>query len=229
MSELPVRSRTGPVRSRTGEKGISHPADGSGAHPPEGTQEERLGRQIRLLRREHGLTLVALAALAGLSHPFLSQLERGLARPSMSSLERIAAALHSTQSELMAKATDDGPHQHGPPLTVVRAGQGTTLPAPGGSATLLVGGAARFHPLLYVGSNSAFEEFYRHPEDEFVHVIAGNIEVDLGGEHPLHLAPGDSLYYLGGTPHRWRSPDGGGYRLLAVKEVAGAPVPGPAR
>jgi transcriptional regulator with XRE-family HTH domain len=30
---------------------------------------------------------------AGLSHPFLSQLERGLARPSMGSVERIAQAL----------------------------------------------------------------------------------------------------------------------------------------
>jgi len=185
-----------------------------------GSHQVRLGRQIRLLRQEQGLTLVALATLTRLSHPFLSQLERGLARPSMSSLERIATALHSSQSELMARAVDDGVPA-GPAFTVVRADGGTELPAPGGSARLLVGGAARFHPMVYVGSNPDFEEYYRHPEDEFVHVISGCIEVDLGNRH-LDLAAGDSLYYLGGTPHRWRSPDGNGYRLLAVKEAPNA-------
>jgi mannose-6-phosphate isomerase-like protein (cupin superfamily) len=184
------------------------------------SQQARLGRQIRLLRQEQGLTLVALAGLTCLSHPFLSQLERGLARPSMSSLERIATALHSSQSELMARAVDDGAPATGPAFTVVRADGGTELPAPGGSARLLVGAAARFHPMVYVGSNTDFQEYYRHPEDEFVHVIAGCIEVDLGNRR-LDLAAGDSLYYLGGTPHRWRNPDGNGYRLLAVKEAPG--------
>ena len=41
---------------------------------------QRLGAKIRALRKEHGLTLKVLAQLSGLSHPFLSQVERGLAR-----------------------------------------------------------------------------------------------------------------------------------------------------
>ena len=39
------------------------------------------------------MTLKELGRRAGLSHPFLSQLERGLARPSVDSAERIARAL----------------------------------------------------------------------------------------------------------------------------------------
>jgi transcriptional regulator with XRE-family HTH domain len=39
------------------------------------------------------MTLKELGRRAGLSHPFLSQLERGLARPSVGSAERIALAL----------------------------------------------------------------------------------------------------------------------------------------
>ncbi len=42
-----------------------------------------LGRAIRALRRERGMTLVQVAAAAGLSQPFLSQLELGRSRPSM--------------------------------------------------------------------------------------------------------------------------------------------------
>src|SRR3954470_9288818 len=55
--------------------------------------ETDLGARVRALRRERGLTLKELGHRAGLSHPFLSQIERGLARPSLSSVERIAAAL----------------------------------------------------------------------------------------------------------------------------------------
>jgi transcriptional regulator with XRE-family HTH domain len=183
------------------------------------TQEDRLGRQIRRLRHEQGLTLVALAALTDLSHPFLSQLERGLARPSMTSLGRIAKALRSSQSELMARTAQSAQSQQRSPFTVVRADEGTELPSPGGSARLLVQGTAGFHPMLYVGDNSEFQEYYQHPEDEFVHVVQGAIEVDLGDCGCAQLAVGDSLYYCGGTVHRWRTLQTGGYRLLAVKEV----------
>ena len=70
------------------------------------TPAELLGRYIRGVRRSRALTLVQLAALAELSHPFLSQLERGRARPSMTSLEKIARALGSSQLELIAGAAD---------------------------------------------------------------------------------------------------------------------------
>src|SRR3954454_18120215 len=63
-----------------------------------------LGRAIRALRRERGLTLVQLAAATGLSQPFLSQLELGRSRPSMRSLFRIAAALDTTQQALLGLA-----------------------------------------------------------------------------------------------------------------------------
>src|ERR1700688_1067249 len=62
----------------------------------------RLGGAIRARRRLLGLTLVDMAAQAGLSHPFLSQLERGLARPSMRSLTAIASTLGTTAQALMA-------------------------------------------------------------------------------------------------------------------------------
>ena len=52
-----------------------------------------LGARVRSLRQERGWTLKDLGREAGLSHPFLSQLERGLARPSVGSVERIARAL----------------------------------------------------------------------------------------------------------------------------------------
>ena len=76
--------------------------------------ETDLGARVRTLRRERGLTLKGLGRLAGLSHPFLSQVERGLARPSVSSVERIAAALDVSVAQLWS------PPRQGDAVRVVR-------------------------------------------------------------------------------------------------------------
>ena len=72
---------------------------------PDGVAEPlvlALGARVRRLRRARGLTLAGLASAAGLSHPFLSKIERGLASPSMASLAQIARALGTSQLELLA-------------------------------------------------------------------------------------------------------------------------------
>jgi transcriptional regulator with XRE-family HTH domain len=186
--------------------------------PETDAQAEGIGRRIRRLRHGRGLTLVQLADLADLSHPFLSQLERGLARPSISSLEKIARALGSSQVELLAGAepASDAPAA---PVAVVRADEGTRGHYAEGEARMLVQGAARrFHPMEVTGANTAHGDAFLHAEDEFLHVVDGRIEIDLGVEGRHELGPGDSIYYAGGTPHRWRAVDGGAYRLLVVKE-----------
>jgi transcriptional regulator with XRE-family HTH domain len=170
-----------------------------------------LGHRIRALRRARGLTLVRLAELSELSHPFLSQLERGHARPSMVSLERIARALGSSQIELIA-ALD------ATTTAVVRSDEGTTGHYAEGTARMLVHGTRSFSPMEVTGANTEFGDTFVHDEDEFLHVVTGVIEVDLGGPAPTVLRAGDSLYYGGGTPHRWRAVEPGGYRLFVVKE-----------
>ncbi len=174
-----------------------------------------IGERIRALRRARGLTLVRLAELSGLSHPFLSQLERGHARPSMVSLERIARALGSSQLELIAAAES---RDEQTPVALVRAGEGTSGHYAEGEARLLVQGNRRFHPMTFAGDNPQAGDFFVHDEDEFVHVITGSVEIDLGERGTFALVEGDSLYYVGGTPHRWRALEPGGYRLFVVKE-----------
>src|SRR5688500_13871412 len=91
-----------------------------------------LGARVRELRQDRGLTLKALGRRAGLSHPFLSQVERGIARPSVGSVERIASALEVPVSALWAERRAEG-------ARVVRADEG----AVGGGRELPVGGAMR--------------------------------------------------------------------------------------
>src|SRR3982750_3021999 len=109
-------------------------------------QASQVGARIRALRRARGLTLEELGALCELSHPFLSQLERGRARPSMVSLERIARALGSSQLELLAGGDDTA-------SLLVRATEGTRGHYGEGEARMLVHGTRRFHPMEFRGSN----------------------------------------------------------------------------
>lgn len=179
-----------------------------------------LGARVRRLRHARGLTLVQLAEGAELSHPFLSQLERGLARPSISSLEKIARALGSSQLELLADVDDEQTARRPvEPVTLVRSGDGQTGTYGGGMARMLVSGRRRFSPMEFTGANTEPGDHLAHAEDEFLCVLAGRVEVDLGDHGQHELGVGDSIYYEGGTSHRWRSLDGGAYRLFVVKET----------
>ncbi|WP_307807082.1 XRE family transcriptional regulator [Naasia sp. SYSU D00057] len=189
--------------------------------PVADVQAGRLGRRIRRLRLDRGMTLVALAEAAGLSHPFLSQLERGLARPSMGSLERIARALGTSQLELFAGAEEPAVEDADITPSLVRAGEGPTGPYAEGGARLLVRGLRQFQPIEFAGSNAEPDAFYVHDEDEFVYVLEGRVRVELDGEGEWLLEEGDSLYWHSRTPHRWSSPGGKPYRMLVVKDRFG--------
>ncbi|MGW6330283.1 helix-turn-helix domain-containing protein, partial [Streptomyces sp. NPDC055097] len=64
----------------------------------------QVGPGIRRRRRALELTLAEVARRAGLSVPFLSQIENGRSRPSMASLQRIADALDTTAVQLLSTA-----------------------------------------------------------------------------------------------------------------------------
>ncbi len=185
----------------------------------------RLGGAIRARRHLLGLTLVDVATRAGLSHPFLSQLERGLARPSMRSLTAIAATLGTTAQALMAEAelpaAELEPHAVPPvePVSVVRSGShdGPPVDSPGGHVRALVRGERAMLPVEYIGAPREFDEYVSHDGEEFVYVAQGTIEVDIEGD--LHVAaPGDSVYYAGGLRHRWRGLGDEEVRLVVVQQ-----------
>ncbi len=69
--------------------------------------EERmreLGEFIREQRRRGHLSLRKLSELAGISNPYLSQIERGLRKPSAEILQQIAKALRISAETLYVRA-----------------------------------------------------------------------------------------------------------------------------
>ena len=78
---------------------------GSGGH--EGHPNDRwseLGEFIRSQRNNARLSLRRLSDLAGISNPYLSQIERGLRKPSAEILQQIAKALRISAETLYVRA-----------------------------------------------------------------------------------------------------------------------------
>lgn len=182
----------------------------------EDAASRRLGAHIRRLRHAREMTLVRLADATGLSHPFLSQLERGLAQPSLSTLRRVAVALETSPIELIAAA--DVPAGGAAEIEVHRSGgQLVDNGFAASQARTLAHGTRPMHPLEVAGDNAEPGEAFVHAEDEFVYVLEGAVLIELSGA--VHtMAAGDSVYYRGDVAHRWWSPTGARYRLLVVKQ-----------
>ena len=181
----------------------------------------RLGAHVRALRRARGLTLVQLASATGLSHPFLSQVERGLANFSLPSLRRIAVALETSPVELIAAAEAADGAAPPPRVETYHAGDSAEPMSDFAQdpALPLAHGSRPFLPMTIECSRTEPGEAFTHAEDEWIMVLDGSLRLELDGVETL-LGPGDSTYYSGGVLHRWWCA-GDPVRLLAVKQQAG--------
>jgi transcriptional regulator with XRE-family HTH domain len=63
-----------------------------------------LGEYIKSQREIASMSVRRLADLAGVSNPYLSQIERGLRRPSAEILQQLAKALHISAETLYVRA-----------------------------------------------------------------------------------------------------------------------------
>jgi transcriptional regulator with XRE-family HTH domain len=80
-----------------------------------GDRVKDLGDFIRAQREVASMSVRRLAALAGVSNPYLSQIERGLRRPSAEILQQLATALKISVETLYVRAGflagDNGTHE----------------------------------------------------------------------------------------------------------------------
>jgi transcriptional regulator with XRE-family HTH domain len=166
---------------------------------PDVRTEVDVGERLRDLRRLRRATLKTIADRAGVSESFLSQVERGRASASIASLRRIANALGVSVADLFEP---DGP----PRPRVLRKDQRPSLAFGVLGRKLLLTPQPLQHLEVFVGEldpgGSTGPEPYAHGDSEelFV-VIAGTVQLELGGD--LHdLEAGDSIDYRSSTPHR---------------------------
>jgi DNA-binding XRE family transcriptional regulator len=175
------------------------PPDADAADPLE---LQEVGRTIRQLRKKSGLSMAALAERAGLSQPFISQLESGAHTPSLMTLYRVSAALEVLPGELFGGA---------PPLTgwirhePSRISASDLPHAP--VATVLVPGGGGGILEAYewqVTSTDQDQQWWQHEGEDLIYVISGAIQVEVDGAEPLTVSAGESAHLLEThRPHRW--------------------------
>ncbi|MBN2232229.1 MAG: cupin domain-containing protein [Deltaproteobacteria bacterium] len=164
---------------------------------------EQLGRRIRALRKQQGLTLRKVAELAGCSDVFLSQVERSLASPSIASLKKIANALEVSIIDLI----QDNPAVEEQVVTRRADRVEFRFPRAEVYSQLLARNVKRksMQPLYKVvrpGSGSEGE--YCHHGEEWGLVLEGALELTVDGRE-YHLEAGDSFYFNSSHQHGYEN------------------------
>lgn len=144
------------------------------------------------------MSLRALAASAGVSSSFLSQLENGRTNASVASLRKIAAALGVSPAQLL---DDSSAHTRG----VLRSEDRPSLPLEGAEKFVLSMPplrnlevyAGRFEP---GGSTGAEPYSHGHSQEIFL-VTRGEVEFELANDRYTMRAD-DSIEFLSSVPHR---------------------------
>lgn len=170
---------------------------------------EALGRQVRQIRLDRGLTLEDVATRSGCSLGSLSQLERGLGNPSFATLVKIAHALSVSVGRLVELEQVAKPAVS----PVVRRDQRRRLnphnavPGDGTIYELLTPDLDRALEVIYLkvppGSSTEATPFV-HEGEEVGHILKGTQEVHVHGvTHTLEA--GDSIFYPSTVPHWYRN------------------------
>lgn len=188
-----------------------------------------IGRSLRAARQRAELTMDALAERSGVSQPHLSQMENGRVSPSINTLYRLANALGISPQQLL-------PDVAGTEQLVIR--RDSVPPTPivdsptAASARVLVGSPDKMLQVQEVTAQPGQDlgEWFQHEGEEFVHVMAGSIEVQLLGRPAEVLETGDSIWYSSVVEHRWKLIAEAPAHLLVISTVTPKQVshgPGP--
>jgi len=166
---------------------------------------DELGRHIRALRTDRGLTLPALAAAALVSPSMLSSVERGQEAPTIVVLARIAAGLGISRWPIMV-ATGEQER-----LVVRRAGQQDVVEEPGGWRRAILSPVVPgvnfewVRSTLPSGCDGGVFPAYAPGSHEYVAVETGTLRLSVA-ESTVDLAAGDSLYFAADVDHHYRNP-----------------------
>ena len=210
------------------EKGINPAAirDNLAAEEPQPTKPKKaprraptqqMGAKIRKLRRDVGETLEKVSQDTGISASLLSTFERTSQGLSLKSLHDLAHHFGTSFSALSGTGgtrTDE---------SLVRRGRWTSWPATttGVSVQVLAEGRNMMDCHRFVLAPGATSEgAYAHEGEEFIHVLAGAMEIVLDDDRFFVLSEGDSFYFESRRPHSWRNLSEGETVLLWINTPA---------
>jgi transcriptional regulator with XRE-family HTH domain len=170
----------------------------------ERTLEAAIGREVRNLRRQHGMTVADLAAVTGLSIGMLSKTENGNTSPSLTTLQVLSHAFSVPVTAFFRGYEERREAQH------VRAGEHLEIERRGTRA------GHQYNLLGHIGSNASgvvLEPYlitlttesdtfptFQHEGLELLYMLEGEVDY-RHGDQIYPLKPGDSLLFDADAPH----------------------------
>ena len=162
-----------------------------------------IAARVRAIRTQRQLTLDAAAALTGVSRSMLAQIEKGEVNPTISVLWKIANGYKVSFTSLMESER--------PPVSVVRAADGTPLTEDGGRYLN--------YPIFPFDEERLFETYriviqpggtlsaqpHLQGAEESITVFAGAVEITVE-EQTVFLSTGDSIRFRADVPHAYYNP-----------------------
>jgi len=188
-------------------------------------KENCLGSKIRQLREERELSVLDLAEQSQTSVELIEELEAGQLAPSLAPLLKIARGLGVRLGTFL----DDEP-QSGP--VIVMSGQSKKVVRFSGTDVSIKAGVLDFYSLAADKKDRHMEPFIidvhpslsqdytlsSHEGEEFIYVLAGEVEICYGKERHK-LKAGDSIYYDSIVPHHVHRLGSADAKILAVVYV----------
>lgn len=178
-------------------------------HGPEGVPGEserelalRAGAAIRAIREKSGLSMREVATRAGISQPFLSQIERGQSMPSMITVYRLAETLAVTPGDLLPTSSESK-------VTVVRQNEGRMLPVahrPDAALgrVLVLTPDERLQIVEYrIERDQYIGEWFQTPGILAVYMMSGMLDIVVDGVGTFRIGPGDLITHPSPLRHRW--------------------------
>jgi len=178
----------------------------------------QLAAGLKDLRRRQGHSLADVAKATSMSKSFLSLLESGRTDITIGRLLRLVTFYGAKIDDLLPQEETHDP-------VVVRRNEQRQVESPveGLKIFLLAPNIERsMTPSLGVFEpTGASAERATHRGEEFLHVLEGEITLELENAEPLRLRQGDSAYFRADRPHSYRN---AGSRIARFLTVAHPPT-----
>jgi len=180
------------------------------------TEDERLaddlGQRLRQLRQRSRLSLRQVAEQAGVATGYLSGVERGTTCPTIAMLRKLLVALGTDLGEFFARerpVPEGHVFRREAMVCVTDERRSYTLVLPRREDVRIELLDEEFRP----GEAPEFEEL---PSDLTGYVLDGELLLEVSGEHPQVLRPGDAFYVEAGRAVRGCCAGDSPVRLVTV-------------
>ena len=181
---------------------------------------EEIGKRIRILREEKGLSLDEVSNLTGFDVELLSNIEINKVQPQLGTVIKLSKALDSAFSRLVSGTGDRI-------YSITRKKEqkvvSRSTSQKGKKQVYIYKSLApevkgrHMEALIVQLEENPEKEVSVHEGEEFIYVLDGIVTLDIGDDI-LKLEPGDSAYYLSTIPHQVASKKGKATILAVLYE-----------